>query len=288
MLLSVSPAAPHELMPALRALFGDAPAVPADPRGLLVARDGAKVCGAVLAQTAPGALGVIRPPRAETPEAEDALVRGACDELRSHGVKVCQAFASPAELPGTAPLLRNGFRHVTQLVFLRRAVHPDRDRLTAGEWLDGTRYFPELRDQFAEALLATQTGTLDCPELDLARTPEEVVAGFDLPGGFSPWHFRAYAGGRAVGLTLTEPSAGGLEVVYLGVVPDARGRGWGDRLLRQVLHEAARGGIPAVGLSVDARNEPALRLYRRHGFAETDRREVFLAHLANNPGGTGL
>lgn len=284
MSLSVSPAAPHELMSALRLLFGDAPAESADPRGLFVARDGPRVCGAILAQAMPGALGVIRPPRAEVPEAEDALVRAACEWLRAGGVKVCQAFA-PADA-----LLRNGFRHVTQLVFLRRAIDPDRDRMSPAEWLDGTRYHPELRERFVEALLATQAGTLDCPELDLARTPEEVVAGFDLPDGFSPWHFRAYIDGRAAGLTLTEPGGGGLELTYVGVVPDARGRGLGGRLLRRILHEAACAGFGTVELSVDVRNEPALRLYRRHGFAETDRREVLLVHLTSGPcpGGTGL
>lgn len=276
---SVSPAAPHELMPALRWLSAaHAPAPPATPAGVFVARDGGAVCGAVLAEAMPGALGVVHPPRAATPDAEDALVRAACDDLRAGRVKVCQAFAA------AAALLRNGFRPVTQLVFLRRGVYPDRDRLGADEWLDGTRYHPDLREQFAGALLATHAGTLDCPELDRGRTPEEVVAGFALPAGFWPWHFRGYAGGRVAGLTLAEPRGGVLELTYLGVVPDARGRGFGGRLLRRVLHQAAGGGFGAVELSVDERNEPALRLYRRHGFGETDRREVLLAQLAEGDG----
>jgi ribosomal protein S18 acetylase RimI-like enzyme len=40
---------------------------------------------------------------------------------------------------------------------------------------------------------------------------------------------------------------------------------------------AARYGYRTVSISVDARNEPALRLYRRHRFEETGRQEVFLA-----------
>ena len=33
----------------------------------------------------------------------------------------------------------------------------------------------------------------------------------------------------------------------------------------------------AVTLSVDARNDPALRLYHRHGFRMLDRKDVYLA-----------
>lgn len=279
----ISAAAPHELMPALRLLFGDPLAASApdfDAGGLLVARDGGTVCGAVLAQTMPGALGAIHPPTADSPDVEDSLVVAALGRLRAGGAKVCQAFAA-GSLP--AALLRNGFRHVTQLVTFRRRTDPERDLLSPAEWPDGARYHPDLRDRFASTLLATQTDALDCPELDAARTSDEVVAGFALPARFWPWHFLAYDAGRAAGLALVEPGDGVLSVAYLGVVPGVRGRGFGGRLLRRVLHDAAEGRFAAVELSVDARNEPALRLYRRHGFTETERRDVLLADLGQLP-----
>src|SRR5262245_41788537 len=98
MSLLVSPARPHELLPALRLLFPQAAESTRDsldPDGVLVSRNTAgRVCGAVMVQVIPGALGLAWPPRAESPEVEDALVTAACDWLRSRGVKVCQAFAS--------------------------------------------------------------------------------------------------------------------------------------------------------------------------------------------------
>lgn len=281
-------------MPALRVLFG--PHDPErerraercraalssgghDPGGLSVTRDAAgKVCGAVLAQAMPGALGVVWPPHADTPAEENALARAACDWLRGRGVKVCQAFATAADVPDMGPLERNGFRHVTQLVFMRRELDPPPD--VRGEWVEGQFYRDRVRDLFAEVLLATHAGTLDCPELNGGRTDAELAAGFELPDRMSMRYFLAELDGRPAGVVFTEPAADrtSLDLTYLGVVPSARGRGYGGRLLRWVLCDASR-SFPAVTLSVDARNEPALRLYRRHGFAETDRREVWLAQL---------
>jgi ribosomal protein S18 acetylase RimI-like enzyme len=290
---SVSLAAPHELMPALRVLFGhlpdpegergakrchDALTASADPTGVFVARDDAgRVRGAMLAQALPGALGVAWPPRAPTPDAEDALVRTACEWLAARGVKVCQAFASADELPAAAPLARNGFARVTQLVSMRRELDPEKDGARPEDRLDGAHYLPGLRGLFAAAYLTTHAGTLDCPELDSGRTATEQLAGAELPDGPSPWHFLAQRDGATVGLSQAAPRGDVLELLYLGVVPSARGRGLGGRLLRRLLADAAP-AFAAVELSVDARNEPALRLYHRHGFAETGRREVFLAY----------
>lgn len=288
MSLTVSPAQPHELSAALRLIFGDAAPGDHDPHGLFVARDSDSVCGAVLAQPLPGALGVACPPRAVSDVAEDWLMRAACDWLRSRGVKVCQAFATAAERPGMAPLERNGFRHVTQLVSMRRDVEQTRGRPQPGDLLGGVSPRPDTWPRFAAAILATLDGSLDCPELNGRRTTEELLAAFTPPAGGASWHFHADDSGEIVGLSLLEYGEADVQTIgYLGVVPSARGRGLGGKLLRHILTEATCYNglrVSAVEVSVDARNEPALRLYRRHGFAETDRREVFIAHLPSEPG----
>jgi ribosomal protein S18 acetylase RimI-like enzyme len=52
----------------------------------------------------------------------------------------------------------------------------------------------------------------------------------------------------------------------LGVVPAHRGRGLGEALLLQALQGfRAQGSLQAL-LEVTARNDPAVRLYRRVGF----------------------
>jgi ribosomal protein S18 acetylase RimI-like enzyme len=67
--------------------------------------------------------------------------------------------------------------------------------------------------------------------------------------------------------------------LYLGVVPEARGQGLGRELVNKALWEARAADAPQLTLSVDARNQPALNLYRSMGFEEYDRREVFLKIL---------
>jgi ribosomal-protein-alanine N-acetyltransferase len=56
------------------------------------------------------------------------------------------------------------------------------------------------------------------------------------------------------------------DVQTIAVAPHAQGRGVGALLLGALLQEAARRGCSTVLLEVRADNEPAIRLYQRHGF----------------------
>jgi ribosomal protein S18 acetylase RimI-like enzyme len=51
----------------------------------------------------------------------------------------------------------------------------------------------------------------------------------------------------------------------IAVVPSCRGKGYGDELLGGLLARAKRDGFRQISLSVEPDN-PALRLYERHGF----------------------
>ena len=64
------------------------------------------------------------------------------------------------------------------------------------------------------------------------------------------------------------------ELVYLGVVPEARGRGIGRALLAQAMRDTAEMGLPQMGLAVDVANQPAVRLYEEAGFKEIRRRQA--------------
>jgi ribosomal protein S18 acetylase RimI-like enzyme len=249
-----------------------------NPAGLFVARD-LSLRGTILVQPLPGGLGLAWPPRVEPGpdqgELEDALVAAACDWLRTRGVKVCQAFAAGRDVPAMAPLERHGFRHVTQVSHQRRDLAPDEAQPAVS--LAGRFYTPALRALFLRTLLATYDGTRDCPELNGTRTPDEMLDAFGDPG-LSRW-FLAEDAGAPIGVVMLDSGAtpGSTEVAYLGLIPSARGRGRGEQLVRFALREAHAAGSTALTLSVDARNEPALRLYRRHGFAEYDRQVVYLA-----------
>lgn len=58
------------------------------------------------------------------------------------------------------------------------------------------------------------------------------------------------------------------DVQTIAVVPEARGRGYGRLLMRELLGEAARRGATQVFLEVRADNPVARRLYESLGFTE--------------------
>jgi mycothiol synthase len=283
----VSPAAAHELLPACRLLFSEGRAEHSRDRilgdshtsGLFVARDASgRLHAAALVQALPGALGVAWAPRGDSAAAVDAVVSGACEWLRSRGVKVCQAFAGASEVADVAALECHGFRHTTQLVFMRRVLDSimsvDEPVLSHEMSSLSVATFPQL---LRTTLLATHEGTFDCPELNAARTSDELLAGFEA--GTNSAFCLASADGRCVGAALFDFDVEErvAELSYIGVVPHARGRGVGGAVLAFMMGELIAAGCRTLNLSVDARNAPAMKLYTRHGFVEYDRREVWLA-----------
>ena len=52
----------------------------------------------------------------------------------------------------------------------------------------------------------------------------------------------------------------------MGLLPDYRGHGLGERLIRAALDAATRAGFERVSLSVYASNTRAMALYRKVGF----------------------
>jgi RimJ/RimL family protein N-acetyltransferase len=84
-------------------------------------------------------------------------------------------------------------------------------------------------------------------------------------------HFVALDGERVVGWCDIVPSKREAfrhcGTLGMGLLADYRGRGIGTRLLRAALDTARVRGLERVELDVFEANEPAVRLYRRMGFA---------------------
>ncbi|MFE9555602.1 GNAT family N-acetyltransferase [Streptomyces sp. NPDC006692] len=73
--------------------------------------------------------------------------------------------------------------------------------------------------------------------------------------------------GMASGIPVEQDS---VELISMWVSPAARGRGVGDRLIREIARWAAERGAKSLSLSVMPDNERAAALYERHGFRDTD------------------
>lgn len=77
-----------------------------------------------------------------------------------------------------------------------------------------------------------------------------------------------YSEGRPVGVYHSTREEGGRFISGVGVAADARGRGYGEALLRRAAADAAREGLP-LRLDVGSENAAALGLYKKLGFAVT-------------------
>lgn len=252
-----------------------------DPHGLFILHGPADLCGALLCMPVPGRSALLWPPGTvedRRAEREDALLRHACTWLRQRGVKLTQTLLAPEETFLAYPLLRNGFSAVTRLWYMRHSLNLPVDCLNTPSRLNYQTFADDAL--FRQILQRTYEGTLDCPEVNGVRGIDEVLEGHRAQGTFDPerW-WLACEGERPVGVLMMAeiPESGDWEVAYMGVAPEARRRGFGREMLLHGLCEARAAEVPAVTLSVDARNQPAWNLYRSMGFEPYDQRVVYLA-----------
>jgi GNAT superfamily N-acetyltransferase len=255
-----------------------------DPQGLFVLVDGDSLLGSMVCAPVPGASGLVWPPLVSDGPGrivrEDALAQHSCAWLKARGAKLAQALLAPEERHLAIPLERNGFSHITSLWYMRHELLQPDVRPSSRSGLRFLPYEANVAGLFHDTLLRTYEQSLDCPEVNDVRTIDEVIAGHKAQGEFSPerWHL-AMAGGEPIGVLMMTllPESGHWDLSYVGVVPPARGQGFGKELVCKALVDYRAALVPQLTLSVDARNEPAWKLYGDLGFERYDAREVFLA-----------
>ena len=208
-------------------------------------------------------------------------VRAALEGIAGTGIGLVQALTSPHESLREAALREAGLQHLATLEYLERPI-PGRPApeaaLPAGMQVE--TWDPSDRAGLMQLLRRTYEGTLDCPGLSDLRRDADILDGHLGAGTFdaSTW-FILREGGRAVGALLlsASPPTDSIEVIYLGLAPDARGRGAGAALLAHGIRAVAARHERTLALAVDTRNAPAMKLYRRFGFAPVRRREAWIA-----------
>ncbi len=249
--------------------------------GLWGAYRGEHLVAAVYVQIQPGKTAVVSTPRTtsdQPPEVIGKLLKRVVAELPSQGVKLAQALLE-TDSGADAEVLRNaGFQHASNLLYLvsLRGSFPTS---RSPEPLEFIAYSPRDHLRLANVVEQTYTGSLDCPQLDRARDIEDVLAGYRATGVFDParWMIVVHQG-RDVGCLLLAdyPPSNQWELVYMGVVPEARGRGFGVSIIRHAQWLAREAGRQRVVLAVDAANSPAIAVYASAGFVTWDHRSVFL------------
>lgn len=82
-------------------------------------------------------------------------------------------------------------------------------------------------------------------------------------------------GRTQIGFIISRLAADEAEILSVAVASAQRGRGYSRDLLANHLGHLAGRGIRRVFLEVEENNQPAVRLYRRAGFATVGRREQY-------------
>lgn len=277
------PAQPNEVPDALGALLGGggAPADPArvtefieftshrgiDMADLWLARRGGRIVWAALPIISPGKTMLVVAGGASPADA-GPVVDALCDLARGRGVHLAQTLLDPADEASRELFKRHGFAELTELLYLHVLVRKPLPAPALPEGFSWATYSPQTHEQFAQTILRSYEGSLDCPALNGLREIEDIIAGHKAAGEFDPrfWFLlREGEAPRAVLLLSRVPRADGLELVYLGLAPEARGRGLGDLLMRQATWAVREMNVALLSLAVDAGNAPALNLYYRHG-----------------------
>lgn len=248
--------------------------------GLLIAEAGPRLLGAALYVTQPGGVAFVWPPGVvndcSPTDVGVRLLDEAARRIDAAGCRLAQCLIEPGSAAASL-LERAGFPQLTQLIYLERPLDaplaPIGDQSLTAVTYDGERN----HERFAALLEATYAGSLDCPELNGVRTADEALAGHRGTGRFDPRLWTLYhAAGQDAGLMLVveHPALRAREIVYMGVAPEARGRGVGSAMLVDALQAARAAGCETILLGVDVRNHVACALYERQGFVELCRRVI--------------
>ena len=100
-----------------------------------------------------------------------------------------------------------------------------------------------------------------------AWTPEAFWSELAHPG--SRWYVVAEdRAGALIGYAGLMVNGSEADVQTVAVAPSVQGRGLGSTLVDALVAEAAGRGGTSLLLEVRADNDPAIRLYRRHGFEQ--------------------
>jgi GNAT superfamily N-acetyltransferase len=256
-----------------------------DVNQIWIAEERGRVLWALLPITSPGRTMLMftpgRIPSYTTPQVACVLLDHVCAHSRDQGMHLAQFLLDPADSSVRQLYVDCGFEVLAELIYLHRPLNGEvQSALPQG--FEISNYSTLTHPQFAAAILRSYEGSLDCPNLNGRRQIEDVIEGHKATGTFDPnlWHLITESGDpRGVLILSAAAHTESLELVYLGLVPEARHRGLGDALMRIALGSGERAQKSELSLAVDSHNAPALRLYYRHGMKKIGSRIAMVRDL---------
>ena len=267
----------------LQAMLGAEPST--EVSTLLGAYRDKRLVGAVYHRLQSGRVATVWVPRTIAPEPLQtavSLLQASLEQIAQGEVDLVQSLLEINAVADFDTLQSVGFRHVADLLYL--ACPLEQDAKSEISELKFVPYHPELHNRFARIVEATYEGSLDCPEVDGIREMNDVFAGYRATGIYSPdrWLIVTEQGIDVGCLILTEYEGQGTwELVYMGLLPAARGKALGLSIVEHAKRLALTARQTRVVLAVDANNEPALRMYAQAGFTAWTQRSVMIVATKN-------
>jgi GNAT superfamily N-acetyltransferase len=157
---------------------------------------------------------------------------------------------------------------------------------------------PSAFSELIELVEQTYVETLDCPALASYLSTQQVLNGYRTTDAFAPtmWFIVSDDRGTPVGCVIlgthpapqavntsdqAEPRIGAVEIVYMGLIPAARGKGLGTQLVQKAFDAAREVGADQVLLAVDQRNHPAKAIYQLAGLTTIIQESVWVKTLTD-------
>ena len=174
-----------------------------------------------------------------------------------------------------------GFEYVSQLLYLIASEPPFSPSPTAR--LVFRPMPPDDLPRMTALVERTYRNTLDFPRLIGISSTTEILDGYMKNNLFRPelWFYvhEQSVGecGDPVGVLLLSsiPEHGEMELTYMGLLEEVRGRGHAAEIVAFAQTVTRREGASMLLTSVDQQNAPALRGYLRAGFRVFDRKSLF-------------
>ncbi len=258
--------------------------------GLLGVLRAERLAGVIWVELLAGRCAAVWSPRlaaGEPAETAQMLLATAGDLCRAAGCRIAQAL--PATSTEAAIFIAGDFQRLAELCYLFWASNsacPDKSLDVLADCVQFHAYDDARAGEFAQVVQQTYSGTLDCPAFSGLRPIDEVLESYRAGGAIDPQHWLlALEGQQIVGcLILADyPAHDQFELVYMGLLPAARGRSLGRSLVAHAQRMTQRARRARITLSVDSQNHPAAATYAERGFTECDRRPIYF-RLFEPPG----
>jgi GNAT superfamily N-acetyltransferase len=245
-------------------------------RTLFAAIEESRLLDAAWGQLQPGNCAVLWPPASSSIVGQELISR-VTESLDQFEVRMAQIMTKDRSSPVVPIVESAGFEHLAEIVYLSRDLESAKSgpqHALTWQAFDESQF-----NRLAALTEATYVNTQDCPAMNCRRPIAEVMDGYRGTGKFRPENWQiAQIDGKDVGVLLLGDYGleGYCELMYMGLTPEARGRGFGREIVLRAMELTRRCNSLRLLVAVDANNKPALNVYRDSGFVAWERRAAYV------------